>query len=1740
MKNSVFDILKKVKEEGIKLELKNGSLSLKSKVKITNQELIREIKEKKELIVDYLKEYQSLNSQDAVPSKNPILAFDRDVVKEIPLSYGQERLWFLDQLQGSEEYHMPIVLRLKGDLDVGLLEKAFRMVVNRHEILRTVYDEKEGIPYQEALPINQWVLEQTKTPLGEKVSVTINELVKKPFDLSVDHMLKAHLLESASDEYILVVVLHHIASDDWSEAILINEFVQFYSALKWDREANLPELSIQYADYAIWQREYLTDTVLEGQLSYWEDRLAGVPALELPTDHPRPAVQGTKGGSVSDTIDASLTQQLLELSRECDATLFMTLLSAFKVLLQRYSGQDDICVGIPIANRTQSEIEPLVGFFLNTLALRSDLGGDPCFGDVLDRVRATTVGAYDHQQVPFEKVVERVVKTRDMGRSPLFQVLFNFVRETHEGDTKGISLEGLELGRENFEEGTSQFDLSFDIVRTADGLSISVEYCSDLYKEATVVRMLGHYVSLLRSIVSTPEKRIGDLELLSAGERRELLEAFNGSAIDLGNTVPINVRFESMVSLYGGSTAVVHGPERWSYDELNVYANRVAHGLLGRGLSPGTCVGVYMDRSPVFLGCMLGIIKAGGVYVPLDTQNPPSRIGAMLGENSFPYLITTGGLLSGLGGLGKKTVLLVDDVPLSGGGDVPVYDVSYLSGMSGANPVNVNGMDSWAYVLFTSGSTGVPKGAITRHNGAMNHLLAEYRLMDLPDGFNFLQSAGIGSDISVWQMLGPVLKGGSCVMVDKMDLLDYDLVLSTIDREEVAVAEFVPTYMWGLLEHIKESGGASGLSGLSWIMLVGESIPVAMVNDLRGLYPDLRLLNAYGPCEASDDVIQYEITGMLSTGSSRVPIGKVIPNMNAVVLSKEGHLCPIGVPGEICVSGVGVGAGYLDLPERTAESFVANPFAELSGDVLYRTGDLGRWLPDGNMEFLGRADHQVKIRGHRVELEGIAAVVRTSVHVEDSHVLVHRDADGREYVVCFVVPGVTGRELGEDLTESLHALCREELPAYMHPSHYCVVEGFPVNLSDKVDGKALIATFLSEQGTGSLQASKYVAPSNGTERRLSDIWQELLGVDKVGIHDNFFELGGHSLLATRLVSMVRRDMEVELAIAAIFNFPTIWELAQNLIGGPGRSLLPGVTVRERGERIPLSYSQERLWFLDQLQGSEEYHMPIVLRLKGDLEVGLLERSFRTIVERHEVLRTVIRSEEGVGYQEVLPPGGWSLDRVSGQGPDTSLPTDVDRYIESPFDLASDYMLRCCLYRGGASDHLLVIVLHHIASDDWSEDILIREFAQLYGAYSTGRVPELPVLSVQYADYAIWQREYLTDTVLEGQLSYWEDRLAGVPALELPTDHPRPAVQGNDGGTVSHHIGAALTADLREVSREYNATLFMTLLSAFKVLLQRYSGQDDICVGIPIANRTQSEIEPLVGFFLNTLALRSDLGGDPCFGDVLDRVRATTVGAYDHQQVPFEKVVERVVKTRDMGRSPLFQVLFNFMVDDRGDEGAMDMGGLSITTEPYSETTSQFDLSFDIVRTADGLSISVEYCSDLYKEATVVRMLGHYVSLLRSIVSTPEKRIGDLELLSAGERTELLDVFNDTDVDYPLDVGFVGMFESRVSKSPDGIALSFEGTSMSYGELDALSNRIAGCLLDHGVGRDVPVGICLDRSLWMIAGVVGILKSGGGYVPIKPDYPTDRIEYVLKEIGCKVVLTDMSTKGSLPEVPGMEV
>ncbi|RDV11083.1 amino acid adenylation domain-containing protein, partial [Pontibacter diazotrophicus] len=1649
---------------------------------------------------------QQIASSSSTAVLPAIVPFDRSEVEKIPLSFSQERLWFIDRLQGSSHYHLPAVFRLKGDVDVAGLENAFRRIVERHEALRTVITEEEGQGFQKAIDAGQWqmtYLEDASFPNAASLRALVQKAVEQPFDLGKDFMLRAVLVKLSEQEHLLVVVQHHIASDGWSVSILVKELTELYAAKLENREAKLPQLPVQFADYAVWQREYLQGEVLEQQKAYWKNKLSGVEALQLPTDHVRPSVQSTRGSRVIAGLGKDLSQKLEQFSNREGVTLYMSLLSAYKVLLYRYSGQEDICVGSPIAGRVQPEVEPLIGFFVNTLALRSDLGGSPSFRDLLKQVKETTLDAYKHQDLPFEKVVEAVGAARDRSRSPLFQVMFT-LENTPEAPE--VRLGELSLAPEAFEVTSTKFDLTLSAKNTSDGIQLSLEYCTDLFSEETAIRMMAHYQRLLSLLVEEPGISVDRLPLLDKKEAQQLLEEFNATAVEYPQDKTLVDLFEEQVAKTPDAVAVVFGNKSFNYKQLNERADQLAHYLQKKGLSKEMLVPICVDRSLEMLVGLWGILKAGGAYVPIDPSFPQERIHFILKDTGASLVISSGayaGLFKGEEGV-EPVLLDTDWKEISREtADKPVVDL---------RPKNL------AYVIYTSGSTGRPKGVLIEHRSAVNYLLNSQTNYtgEEESASGSYQHLAYTFDASVTDLLMPLLKGKSVVLAEGKGLEAFEAA-SLAANAPYSFIKLTPA-------HLPVLAMMEGAPFTKRLVVGGEALQIAHVQKLLEKNPELEIINEYGPTEATVGCSTYRFKlADLKTLRGSIAIGKPLDNTQLYIVDQHQQLVPVGMIGEICIGGDGLARGYLNLPELTAEKFVKDPFSKKAGARMYRTGDLARWLEDGNIEYLGRIDDQVKIRGYRIELGEVESVLGQCQGVEQAVVIAKADANGSKRLIGYVVPE------GEFNREAIISQMKRQLPEYMVPSLLVELEEIPLTSNGKVNKKALPEVDASEALTNS-----YVAPRTETEEKLVAIWQELLQVERVGVEDNFFELGGHSLLATRLQSMVRKALEAELQIKDVFAFPTIAALAQQIASSSSTAVLPAIVPFDRSEveKIPLSFSQERLWFIDRLQGSSHYHLPAVFRLKGDVDVAGLENAFRRIVERHEALRTVITEEEGQGFQKAIDAGQWQMTYLE----DASFPNAaslralVQKAVEQPFDLGKDFMLRAVLVKLSEQEHLLVVVQHHIASDGWSVSILVKELTELYAAKLENRESKLPQLPVQFADYAVWQREYLQGEVLEQQQAYWKNKLSGVEALQLLTDHARPSIQSTRGNRIEFSLNKELSQKLEQFSKQEGSTLFMSLLSAFKVLLYRYSGQEDICVGSPIAGRVQPEVEPLIGFFVNTLALRSDLGGNLSFKDLLKQVKDTTLDAYKHQDLPFEKVVEAVGVARDRSRTPLFQVMFT--LDNTPGIPEIKLGELSLAPEVFENTSTKFDLTLSAKSTTDGIQMSLEYCTDLFSEETVVRMMEHYQRLLSQLVSNPEAGIDEFALLGEQEVQQLTNEFNATAVAFPQDKTLLDLFEHQVARTPDAVAVVFEGEELTYTALNSRSNQLAYYLQRRGVGQETLVPVCIERSLEMIIGLWGILKAGGAYVPIDPNYPQDRIRFMLEDTQAALVISSGACAGAL--------
>ena len=1616
----------------------------------------------------------------------------------LPLSFAQQRLWFLEQLEGDAVYNVSGALRLSGTLQVEALEQALRQIVARHEVLRTCFPSGEGAPMQviSDVELSVPVVDLQSSAEPAQVQRLIEQEAQTPFDLARGPLLRVKLLRLAPAEHVLAIALHHIVCDGWSLNILMREVSEFYTAFASGEAASLPELPLQYADFAVWQRRWFTKEVLAPQLEYWQQQLEGAPPLlELPTDRTRPPVQSFSGRSESFTLPPELTGQLKSLSQQSGTTLFMTLLAAFGILLSRYSRQSDLVIGSPIANRNQRELEPLIGFFANTLALRLDLQGTPSFSECLGRVRKVTLEAYTHQNFPFEQLVEELQPERSLSHSPLFQVMFVF-----EGFTEAVVLPGLEGNILETAPTTAKFDLTLAIRETESGLQGRWEYSCDLFEAATICRMSGHFQTLLAGIVANPEQPVTKLPLLTEPEHQLLVE-WNATSSGYPPKC-LHELFEEQVERTPDAVAVVFEESRLTYRELNARANQLAHHLQGLGVEPEVLVGICAERSLDLVVGLLGILKAGGAYLPLDPSYPPERLAFMLDDAQVTVLLTQQELLAKFPKLKAQVVCLDEDW------------------QNPENPVRCTTPDSLAYVIYTSGSTGKPKGVAIAHRSPVALMFWAREHFSAEELAGVLASTSICFDLSVFELFVPLSWGGRVILAqDALQLPNLPAAndVTLVNTVPSAIAELLRT--GSLPERVQT------------VNLAGEALQNHLVQQLYQQKIE-KVYNLYGPSEDTT----YSTFSLVKKGAIGTPaIGRPIANTQVYILDSQLQPVPIGVPGELYIGGAGLARGYLNRPELTQEKFISNPFVEgrrqeaegrrkdqCPMPKLYKTGDLARYLPTGEIEYLGRLDHQVKLRGFRIELGEIEAVLTECPQVQQAVVVAREDTPSNQRLVAYVVPSQkqpTCRELRDTL--------RQKLPEYMVPAAFKLMEALPLTPNGKIDRRALPAPepTLTEE---------FVPPHTPTQEVLAAIWAEVLGIKQVGIHDNFFNLGGHSLLATQVISRVRSAFELELPLRSLFASPTVEALSQQIESdrqvGFGQIAIKPVSR----EKLPLSFAQQRLWFLEQLEGDAAYNMPAALHLSGSLDRSALERSFAELGRRHEVLRTRFPMVEGSPVQVIETESALSVCAIDLQNVPAAQQTAqvqqlAEQEAQTSFDLAQGHLLRVVLLQLAPHDHVLLLTMHHIICDGWSLGLLMREVSGLYRGFASGEAASVPELPVQYADFAVWQRRWLKGEVKDTQLNYWKQQLEGAPPLlELPTDRTRPPVQSFHGRSESFRLDRELSTKLKALSQQSGTTLFMTLLAAFGILLSRYSRQSDLVIGSPIANRNRRELEPLIGFFANTLALRLDLQGTPSFRECLERVRKVTLEAYTHQDFPFEQLVEELQPERSLSHSPLFQVMFALQ---NAPLGELVLPGLSWSPLETETVRVRFDLVLSMSETEGGLSGTWDYSSDLFESATINRMAEHFQTLLEGIVAHPEQPVDHLPLVTEPEQPR------QERVEYSSDQCLHQRFEEQVERTPDAVAIAFEGSRLTYRELNARANQLAHRLQGLGVEPDVLVGICVERSLEMVVGLLGILKAGGAYLPLDPSYPTERLAFMLDDAQVKILLT---TKNLIAQLPPCEM
>ncbi|NET13338.1 MAG: amino acid adenylation domain-containing protein, partial [Okeania sp. SIO1H6] len=1553
-----------------------------------------------------------------------------------PVSFGQKRLWFLQQLQPENyAYNESGVFNCRGKLNIIALEQSLNEIIRRHEVLRTYFAMETGEPVQVILPSLT-----LKLPVADLRSISENErevkvkqLIEKetlqPFDLTQAPLIRLSLLQLTENEYVLIFVVHHIINDAWSSGLFFREIEALYEAFSNNQPSPLPELSIQYADFTIHQNKWLQGEELEKLLNYWQQQLKNLSVLELPTDRIRPTTETYRGATQTLLLPKELCNAIKNLSRQQGVTLFMTLLAAFKILLYRYTQQKDIGVGTPIAGRNLAQTENLIGFFVNNLVLRTNLEGNPSFLELLSQVRQVALGAYAHQDMPFEKLVEVLKPERDLGRSPLFQAMLVLLNTPL---TK-INLSGVTLEPRPIEKKISKLDLTLFMDEISPegfcslerntgllnpnkwGMIAAFEYNTDLFDAETVQRMTQNFQTLLAGIVANPDCPISELPLLTEAEHHQLLVEWNDTAVEYPADKCIHQLFEEQVEKTPDAVAVVFEGEQLTYQQLNAKANQLAHYLQSLGVKPETLVGICVERSLEMVVGLLGILKAGGSYVPLDPSYPRERLAYMLEDAAVSVLLTGESILEILPENSARVVCLDSNWDA-----IATYSLENID--SGVTP------DNLAYVIYTSGSTGKPKGVQICHKSVVNFLVSMNSYLGLTPEDTLSAITTICFDIAALELYLPLTVGAKLAVVSRQIATDGNQLLNYLQKSDTTVMQGTPA-TWKML---LTSGLLEQNLGIK-ILCGGEALSIQLASQLKN--SGTELWNLYGPTEATIWSTIYFVgdeSKLAESGKVTTPIGVPIANTKIYILDRFGQPVPMGVPGELHIGGAGLARGYLNRPELTAEKFIiwkesgvrsqesefrreefvgANgnllhtttltPLQKLEEKRLYKTGDLARYLPDGNIEYLGRIDNQVKLRGFRIELGEIESALSTHPQVQQNVVICREDTPGNQRLVAYIVSSEKSLN-----SKDLRPYLQSKLPEYMVPSVFVLLETIPLTPNGKIDRKVLPAPDIDLTNT-----DEYIPPQTPTQEILAKIFAEILEVTKIGIHDNFFNLGGHSLLATQVISRIRQSLAIEIPLKTLFESPTVEQLDKSIEQLTENSTTLQIPVIQplprNGESLPLSWAQERLWFIDQLEGgSETYNDSGVLRIKGNLNDDALKSAIVEIVRRHEVLRTRFEANDGTPVQIVEPDINFQLEvsdwqNLSPHQQETDLQKYARQEAAKPFNLTTGHLLRVSLLKFSATESILLVTMHHIISDGWSIGVFIKELSDLYTAYSQNQTSPLTELPIQYGDYSFWQQQWLSGEVLENLISYWKQKLAGAPpTLELPFKKEETEIRNGQSKIESFTLSPTIAEKLHGLSRQEGATLFMTLLATLQTLLYRYTNSDDIVVGTDIANRNQAETESLIGFFVNLLVLRTNLSGNPTFKELLKRVREVTLEAYAHQDLPFAKLVDVLRPERKANTTPLFQILF---VLQNAPVPEFELPNLKIAPFVIDTEIARFDLAIFVEETEAGITWNLRYSTDIFEQQAIAQMSSHLQTLLTNIANNQETKIKDLEMLTESEK-----------------------------------------------------------------------------------------------------------------------------------------
>ncbi len=1641
-----------------------------------------------------------------------------DNIQDIyPLSPMQQGMLFHSlYAPESEVYNEQLSVKINGRLNTEAFRKAWHKVVERHDILRSAFvwedlDEPLQVVHNTVELPFEYLNWNSKN--GEAQEAGLTTLMKmerqKGFDLNEAPLMRFTLIRLADDAHYFLWNHHHLLFDGWALPIILNEVFAYYDALDEGRNVQLPPAR-PYRDYIAW----LQSKDIEDARTFWREKLKGFSA-------PTPLMVDKERGSQEDgyalehlVIPSELSNKLNQFTRDHQLTLNTMLQGAWALLLNRYSSEDDIVFGATVSGRPADlpGVESMVGLFINTLPLRVFIDPEK---DVLTWLRDIQLSHAEMRQYEFSPLVEIHGQSDVPRNQPLFESILVFENypvsdSLQEQDSKLTISDVRSFERTNYPitlvaspGRTLQLDIAFEVKR---------------FDQPTIQRMLRHLEQLLTAMVNAPEQALNQLSIITETEREKTTQTWNQTAKPFPDNTTIHKWFEERAENRPSATAIQFEQQTLTYDQLNQKANQMAHHLRKNGIDRETLVGVCLERSPEMIISVLAVLKAGAAYVPMDPEYPEERLHYMIEDSGLTHLITADNTIKRFNTT-SVDYFNIDELR------IPLQNESDKNPAVSVHPLQL------AYVIYTSGSTGNPKGVLLQHRGACNLITAMIDDYGVTPESRVLQFASFSFDASVAEIFLGILSGAALVLAHKETFLSTESLIPFLNQNRITTATLPPSLL--------AITPPEKVNALNTLISVGDKCSWSLVEQWA---PGRQFFNGYGPTEATVGTCWGEVDQSMAADSPSPPIGRPIANVRVYALDRNLQPAPIGIPGEMYIGGVGVARGYLHRPGMTAEKFLPDPFSPQDGARMYKTGDLIRFLPNGLIEFIGRVDFQVKLRGYRIELGEIETAIKSEENVKDAVVLAREDQQGDKTLVAYVV--------GEIKSDTIRERLREKLPEFMLPSAIVLMDAFPLTPNGKVNRKALPAPQADD-----IMVEQITPPRTPQEELLAGIFADILRISDVGIHNSFFDLGGHSLMATQLISRIRDTFNVELPLRLLFESSTVAELSSEIQKlqeeAADISVPPLEPIDRTTEGLPLSFAQQRLWFLDKLEpNSASYNIPMAMKINGKLNIEALKQSIRTVIKRHETLRTTFGEERGKPVQHIATDIDFHLDEI-----DLSPLPEEDRRSEAvklarkdanePFDLAAGPLFRVQLLKLSDDEHILLANMHHIISDGWSMGILISEISRLYGEQIGETKADLPELSIQYADFAHWQRRWLQGDVLDKQIDYWKQQLSDLPPLlELPTDRPRPAVQTFNGDTIEFSLPESLSSALILLGREKGATPFMFLMAAFQVLLHRYSRQDKFAVGSPIANRTRSEIEPLIGFFVNTLIMRADFSDNPTFDDYLQRTRETALGAYAHQDLPFEKLVEELQPQRDMSHSPLFQTAF--VLQNMPENQTVELPELTMEPLEDESTTAKYDLTLTMTQGKDIFLGSMEYNTDLFDRSTIERMLKHFETLLNGIAENCERPVSELPLLDEQTKTRLLKEWNATETDFPDNVCVHRWFEQNVEKHPDAEAIRFrndadsEARAFSYAEMNERANRLAHFLIKKGLGPETIAGISMERSLDMVVSMMAILKAGAAYVPIDPTYPDERIRYMVEDSGLIALLTQSALSERLPAGAALKV